>query len=79
MFSDMEYKMFSDMEDEDLEAAIAANLMDSPPNEASALNSFGSKSITLADIAAFRSSSSTSENMSYSMCENISSSSFERI
>jgi hypothetical protein len=78
MFFDMEYEMFSDMEDEDLEAAIAASLMDSAPDEASALNSSGAKSITLAAIGAFMSSSSMSKNMSYSMYENISSSSSER-
>jgi hypothetical protein len=77
IFSHMEYDMFSDVEDEDLNVAISASVMDLNPNEFRALTSFGGESIRLAAIAASRSSSSMSENILYSMSENISSSSSE--
>ncbi|KAK2434267.1 hypothetical protein P8452_31434 [Trifolium repens] len=77
IFSNIEYDMFPDMEDEDLNAAIAASVMDLDPDEFRALTSSGGESIRLAAIAASRSSTSMSENISYSMSENISSSSSE--
>jgi hypothetical protein len=73
----MEYDMFSDMEDEDLNAAIAASVIDLDQDEFRALVSSGGESIRLAGISASRSSSSKSENISNSMSENISSSSSE--